>query len=60
MFYKAGILKEQLTICSEQEAVSMHCQHESPTNLIGNPDTKPIMSFSPGTKYIIIDMEGKC
>lgn len=56
---KAGIPTEQLTVCLEPEAISLYSQHAPATNLMGNPDTKPLLSFKPGTKYMIIDLGGK-
>lgn len=58
IFCKAGIPTKQLTVCLEPEAISLYSQHAPATNLMGNPDTKPLLSFKPGTKYMIIDLGG--
>nr|XP_019921191.2 heat shock 70 kDa protein 12B [Crassostrea gigas] len=56
---KAGILTEQLTLCLEPEAASLYCQRIPSTKLIGSPVTRPFLSFSAGTKFMIIDLGGK-
>lgn len=55
---EGGILTEQLTICLDSEAAFMYCQQLHDKNL-NVPDTHSFLSFSAGTKYMIIDLGGK-
>lgn len=59
IFWKAGILTEQLTMCLEPEAASLYCQRLPSTKLMESPVTRPFLSFSAGAKFMIIDLGGK-
>lgn len=59
IFWKAGILTEQLTMCLEPEAAYLYCQRLPSTKLMGSPVTRSFLSFSAGAKFMIIDLGGK-
>ncbi|XP_062615746.1 heat shock 70 kDa protein 12A-like [Saccostrea cucullata] len=54
---RAGIRSDLLVIALEPEAASIYCKH-LPVNKIEGDNKKSLDSFSPGTKYLVLDAGG--
>lgn len=54
---QAGIRSDLLLIALEPEAASIYCKH-LPVNKVEGDFKKTLDSFSPGTKYLVLDAGG--